>query len=173
MSRRSTDAGRPSGSRPERRDKLIREREHDPYKSDAKLPEPTACSGCGAVYKGGRWTWETADPDAHTVVCPACRRERDAYPGGHVTLRGEFVRRHEEEILALVRNIEEREKAQRPLKRIMRIEDTDDDADSMRIATTDASLARDIGDALHSAYQGELSYDYVEEGSVLRVEWER
>ncbi len=170
MSKRTRDTGRPPGPRRERRDRLIRERDHDPYKSDSKLPEPTVCSDCGAVYKGGRWRWEAAAPDAREAVCPACQRGRDDYPGGHVTLRGDFLREHEADIVALVRNIEEREKAQRPLKRIM---DTVGDADGMRITTTDASLARDIGDALHAAYQGELRYDYVEEGSVLRVEWTR
>jgi hypothetical protein len=38
-----------------RRGRPIREREHDPYKSESKLPEPTVCPQCQAVYHAGRW----------------------------------------------------------------------------------------------------------------------
>ena len=34
-------------------------------------------------------------------------------------------------------------------------------------------LARNVGDALHSAYKGDLQYEYVDEGGVLRVTWTR
>ena len=46
-----------AGFRPVRRDKLIQERVHDTYKIWGKLPEPTECPDCGAVWHKGRWQW--------------------------------------------------------------------------------------------------------------------
>jgi hypothetical protein len=49
-----------------RRDRLIREPEHDPYKSRRKLPEPTACPECGAVFREGRWQWVEVPTESRT-----------------------------------------------------------------------------------------------------------
>jgi NMD protein affecting ribosome stability and mRNA decay len=103
-------------------------------------------------------------------LCPACQRIKDEYPAGFVTLSGEFLQEHREEILGLVHNVEEREKAQHPLKRIMEIRD---EAGEISITTTDLHLARSIGDALHHAYAGELDYEYAKGADSLRVTWKR
>jgi NMD protein affecting ribosome stability and mRNA decay len=153
-----------------RRDRLIREPEHDPYKSRRKLPEPTACPECGAVFREGRWQWVEVPFGVPRTLCPACHRIKDGYPAGYVTLRGEFVKGHREEILGLARNVEAREKGQRPLNRIM---DAREEEEELIITTTDMHLARAIGDSLQSAYEGELDYTYTKEGSVLRVLWSR
>ncbi len=166
MSSRNTGGG----SRPMRRDRLIQEFEHDTYKSRGKLPEPTVCSDCGAVFHKGRWQWRDAPPDAHRTRCPACHRIADRYPGGYLTLGGDFFKAHRDEILHLVRNVEAREKHQHPLRRIMGIEEQDD---SVLVTTTDMQLARAMGDAVHDAYQGEIDYRYTEESNILRVNWSR
>lgn len=155
---------------PQRRDRLIREREHDTYKMAGKLPDPTACSECGALYRAGRWAWGAPPADAHQVVCPACQRIRDGYPGGHLVLSGAFLAGHRDEILALARNVEEREKQQHPLKRIMEIAESDGGCE---ITVTHPNLARAIGEAVHHAYQGDLELQYAEEENVLRARWER
>ena len=154
-----------------RRDRLIHEREHDPYKARKSLPEPTVCTGCGATFREGRWTWIPAPADAHRALCPADQRIRDQYPAGYVTLRGDFLKQHRAEILGLARNIEEREKAQHPLNRIMQVEDGGDS--EIVVTTTNAHLARTLGEAIHSAYQGKLDFHYVEQDSLIRVLWER
>ena len=41
------------------------------------------------------------------------------------------------------------------------------------INTTDIHLPRRIGEALHSAYEGELDYHYDEEAYLIRVSWKR
>ncbi len=154
----------------ERRNRLIRERKHDTYKVRSKLPDPTACPECGAMYRDGRWTWGAPPMDAHEALCPACHRIRDDYPGGALSLAGDFLRQHCGEILGLARNVEEREKAEHPLKRIMRVED---EGAEVRVATTDPDLARAIGEAVRHAYQGELAYHYTEETNFLRARWRR
>ena len=87
-----------------------------------------------------------------------------------MTLKGEFFATHRDEILHLVRHRESKERAEHPLQRIIAIEP---DPDGALIMTTDIHLARDIGDALHSAYKGELEYHYNKKQNLLRVEWRR
>lgn len=165
MTRRRSDA-----PAPERRDRLIREREHDTYKVRSKLPDPTACPDCGAMFRAGRWTWGRPPVDAHRALCPTCQRIRDDYPGGYLSLVGDFVAEHRAEILALLRRVEEREKREHPLKRIMQVEDGD--PGGVEVTTTDPALARGLGEAVRAAHKGELDYRYSDEGNVLRVRWE-
>lgn len=160
-----------SGARvPRRRDRLIRERVHDPYQLREKLADPTVCRDCGAMFRRGRWAWTPAPADAHVALCPACHRIQDDYPEGSVALAGEFVKANRDEILGLVRNVESREKREHPLKRIMRISDEDD---HIVIETTSAKLAHAIGVALNDAYAGTLDAGFPDEGGLLRVAWTR
>ncbi|NIQ95469.1 MAG: hypothetical protein GWN87_15645 [Desulfuromonadales bacterium] len=39
-----------------RGNRLIRDRDHYPYKTRLKLPDPTICPRCSAVFHKGRWT---------------------------------------------------------------------------------------------------------------------
>lgn len=154
-------------------DRMLHDPEHDTYKSKRKLPEPTVCPDCGAVFRAGRWAWGDKPLEAHRSLCPACHRIRDHYPAGHVTLRGSFVREHRGEVLGLVRNVEARERASHPLKRIIGIAGSEESADDMVITTTDIHLARSIGDELYAAYSGRMDYYYVDDANHVRVRWER
>ena len=158
------------GFRQLRREHVFEELVHDSYKSSRKLHEPTRCPECGAVYRKGRWTWGMAPADAHEEKCPACHRIHDKFPAGYVTLKGGFLREHRDQIVQLVKNHEEKEQAEHPLERIMRIEDTDD---GVLVTTTDAHLARDIAEALHNAYKGDLDYHYNKADNLLRASWSR
>jgi NMD protein affecting ribosome stability and mRNA decay len=152
----------------QRRDRLLTEPTHDPTKPSKKLADPTVCPDCGATFRDGRWTWRHGPVEAPRTLCSACQRIRDDYAAGFVTLRGSFVREHRDEILALSRHTEEREKAEHPIKRIM---DISDDSGDLVIRTTDVHLARDIGSAVHRAYKGTLNVQYDED--IARVEWVR
>lgn len=160
----------PAPGRGRRRDRLIQDHEHDPYRSRRKPAEPTCCTACGAVFRDGRWRWGAAPADAQRELCPACHRIRDGYPAGFVTLAGEFAKAHRDEILGLVRHVEEREKADHALQRIIASEP---EADALVVTTTDPHLARAIGHAVYAAYGGELEVHYAPEEALARVRWSR
>ena len=153
-----------------RRDKLLRERDQDPYQTRKKPSDPSACTDCGARYRNGRWEWGDSPIDAKPVLCPACHRSRDGLPAGILRLEGAFHLAHRAEILGLLRNIEEREAKTHALKRIMSVEEQ---GETVTVTTTHPGLARSLGDALHHAYGGALDYHYPEAGTVLRVRWSR
>ena len=154
-----------------RRDRLMHEHIHDPCKTPHKLPEPTVCPDCGAVFHAGRWQWMTPAPEnANRTSCQACHRIRDKYPAGRMTLSGGFVREHKAELLSLARHHEAAEKQAHPLHRIMRIEEK---PDSIVIETTDLHLPHRIADALEHAYHGDSKLQFDKEGHFIRVDWER
>lgn len=153
-----------------RLNRLIRERVHDTYMNRSKPAEPTVCPDCGAVFHDGRWQWMVAPTGAHEQTCPADARVRDRVPAAFLTLSGSFYEEHKEEIGNLVRNYEEKQKAQHPLKRIMAIEESEG---GTVITFTESHLARGVGEALHRAYEGELDYAYQDEENMLRVFWSR
>jgi len=159
-----------SAFREGRRLQLLQEVVHDSYKSKRKLAGPTSCRRCGAVYRRGRWRWESAPRGASTALCPACQRIRDRLPAGYVTLGGRFFARHRDEILARVRSCEDAEKRTHPMQRIMAISRN---GAGMLVTTTDAHLGRRIGDALRDAYKGKLEVHYNPEDNLLRVLWSR
>ena len=155
-----------------RRDSMYEEHVPDPYQARGKLPEPTVCPDCGAIYKKGRWLWGTASKDANKHRCPACSRIHDNAPAALLTLGGEFYQSHKDEILHLVRHTEEKEKAEHALERIMSIEQQDE-GNCTVISYTGIHLAKGTGEALHHAYQGEFNYKHTDKNNILHARWQR
>ncbi|MEQ1843481.1 MAG: hypothetical protein ABL994_23990, partial [Verrucomicrobiales bacterium] len=92
-----TDIGTP-------RDRMIHEPRHDLYKTPHNRPEPTVCPECHAVYYQGRWTWIEPVPEGtYWTCCQACHRAADDYPAGLVTLTGNYVRKHRDQLIELSR----------------------------------------------------------------------
>jgi hypothetical protein len=142
----------------------------DPYQRQQKLHEPTVCPQCSAVYHEGRWRWAAPHADAHKELCPACRRSNDKLPAGVVTVRGKFGRDHRQEITGLARNLEQLEKSEHPMNRIINIEE---DGDALIVNTSDIHLPRRIGEALQRAFDGTLDTHFDEDGYFVRVNWTR
>lgn len=161
------------GYKPVRRDQLRPEREHDSYKSRYKPSEPAVCTDCGAVFHAGRWQWGVRQPGATELICPACHRIRDHFPAGYIHVDGPFFAAHRIEILSLINHHAEKERTEHPLARIMAIKENEAGANGILVTTTDTHLARDLGDALHHAYHGELAFHYNEAEKLLRVHWQR
>lgn len=153
-----------------RQDRLLKEKRHDTYKERGKWPEPTLCKECGALFINGRWSWGKAPTEANGTICPACRRASDNLPAGYIELKGAFFQEHYDEILNLTRNIEQQEKNERPLERIMAIID---EKDHTLVTTTGIHIARRIGEALSRSYNGDLSFQYAEGEQNIRVYWQR
>ena len=157
-------------SRQQRRDRMYEEHVQDPYLARGKPPEPTVCPDCGVVFHKGRWQWSTVPEQAHSQRCPACSRIHDRVPAAFLTLSGEFYGSHQDEIMNLVRNAEEKEKAEHPLERIMGVEQQ---ASGAVISYTGIHLAKGTGEALHHAYRGEFHFEYGDRDGVLHARWER
>jgi hypothetical protein len=152
-----------------RKDRLIHERNHDPYKTHRKPGGPAVCPVCNAVFQDGHWQWLDSWPlDARKETCQACLRTRDNYPAGSVLMQGDFVRSHREEVLHLARNQERGERARHPLHRILKVAEH---PAAVEVTTTDIHLPKRIGQALQRAYKGSLAVHYDVEGCFVRVRW--
>jgi NMD protein affecting ribosome stability and mRNA decay len=145
--------------------------EDDPYLMRAKPGGPTVCPTCRAFFTEGRWTWDKAPRDANQLMCPACQRIHDRFPAGYITIKGEFFSEHKDEIIALLKSREEREKEQRPLQRIMAMDEKRDG--SFEVTTTDSHIARTLAEAIHHAYKGDLKLRYSRDENLLRATWKR
>jgi hypothetical protein len=85
----------------------------DPYLPRGANRSVSVCGSCHAVYMNKRWyaegdRYETVTKNAGTMtmVCPACLKIRDNFPGGIVTLKGDYVLPHKQDLMNLVRNEE-------------------------------------------------------------------
>lgn len=150
------------------RTRIYDDKRHDTYRKKEKHPDPTICSECGSLFTNGRWTWDDLPELASEAVCPACQRIKDDYPAGIIEISGPFFDDHRTEIINMIHNIKNREIADHPLERIIKI----DEEEKTVITTTGLHLARRIGDALFSAYEGDLNYNYDDE-NLIRAYWIR
>ena len=142
----------------------------DPYYQAEKPAEPTKCPKCHSVFMDGRWTWNDVPKDAFQETCPACRRIEDRFPAGYVRIKGAFFNEHRDDIINLVQAREKHAKAERPLQRIMGMDET---RDGFEITTTDSHLARGIAQALFDAYKGDLKVKFSRDENLVRAVWKR
>jgi len=151
--------------------------------TDSYLPRGASrnmsvCGGCRAVYMNRRWY---AEGDAYKssvnnremakVICPACLKIRDNFPGGIVTLKGDYVLPHKADLMNLIRNEEERARGLNPLERVIAIKENGHG--SIVISTTNEKLAQRIGRAIKKAFHGEVAYHWSHDNKLARVDWER
>jgi hypothetical protein len=155
----------------ERKDRLIQDYVHDPYFNKTKLHDPSVCRKCSVVYHSGVFEWlDKAPKDAEKMTCPACRRIDDNFEGGIVSLEGLFLKQHRQDIMNIIKNTEIAQKTRRPLERLMKITDS---PERIEVLTTYEHLARRIGEAVNSAYKGDLDLQYGEGKKHIRVYWRR
>lgn len=142
----------------------------DAYRARTRPPEPAWCPDCGAVFHDGRWCWGERRAGARPHLCAACLRIAERHPAGYVTLSGAYFSEHRDELVNLIHNEEARERADHPLQRIMAIETA---GNATTVTTTDAHLARRLGEALYHACHGELQVRYSPDEYLVRVTWIR
>jgi uncharacterized Zn finger protein (UPF0148 family) len=155
----------------ERRNKLIKDYNHDPYFLKEKINDPAVCRHCGVVYRNGIFEWLKKAPEKATKIsCPACKRIEASYEGGVLHLEGEFLTKHKNEILSIIKKIENNERKSRPLERIINMVVKDS---KIEITTTYEHMARRIGDAVHKACKGNITIQYPEGEKYVRICWSR
>jgi NMD protein affecting ribosome stability and mRNA decay len=152
-------------------DRNIKEKGHDPYGEARKHTEGAYCPECQAVYQGGRWVWpDRPEASGSPLLCSACRRIRDDFPAGECYLSGKYLKKHRQEIENLIRKLIREARQRSPLKRMMDIRPDDE---GLRVRLTDDHLARQIGEAVHRAYKGNLQLKYSGEEKFVRLYWHR
>jgi hypothetical protein len=150
----------------------------DPYLPRGASKSVSMCEGCQAVYMNKRWyadsvvyTSSKKKLEIVTVVCPACMKIRDNFPGGIVTLKGDYVLPHKTDLMNLVRNEEERARGLNPLERVIAVKENG--FGSIVISTTNEKLAQRIGRAIKKAFHGDVSYQWSHDNKLARVDWVR
>ncbi len=149
----------------------------DPYLLSEITYETAVCKRCHAVFRNKRWY---LDEDLYQrkialkgigkVLCPACRKIKDNFPGGIIRIKGDFLKNHKNEILNMIRNEEQRAMGFNPLERVMKINRIEK---GIEVTTTNEKLAQRIGKSLQRAYCGKIEYKWSNDTKLLRAEWER
>lgn len=157
------------GRRPDHRPRNVQPKNHDTYASSRKVAGTFVCESCGVCSQGGKWSWGTPPPgERQAGLCPACKRVRERYPAGTIRLPSTYAP-HLEEIRSLALNAEAAEKAEHPLERMMRFEETEA---GIVLETTGVHLARRITSKLERRFHKKARMHYPEEQALLFVELE-
>ena len=134
------------------------------------------CESCGAVFCNKRWSHDEQAlgtlkrTNGHSMTCPACQRVSDKNPAGIITLSGDHLKYHADEILNLVKHVASVVNAKNPLGRLMEVSEG---KEAINIATTDDKLAQKLGKEIHKAHGGDLHFHWSDDQRLVRVNWSR
>lgn len=150
------------------------EKLHPAEAATRRLPEPTMCERCGAVFQRRTWRIDrrpsaAALSRARWRVCPGCKQQEAGEWYGRVRLRGAFVAAHEEELRRRIENVAARARSMQPLRRLVSI---DRDGDGLEVLATSQKLAHRIVNELRKAFRGRARYTWADDGTLEAV-WER
>jgi NMD protein affecting ribosome stability and mRNA decay len=151
-------------------------RQEDPYQP-AEGQEAAVCTQCHALYRSKRWSFDAplyerlaGTDQVREVVCPTCRKIKDHFPEGILTLSGEFFDQHQEEIVKLVEKEAARVAKRSVADRIIQIKPEDG---KLVVETTTEKMAQHLGRAVYKAYKGGLHFRWGEVERFVRVSWSR
>jgi len=152
------------------RDKRIEEK--TPFRHSEKYRNGTRCPDCGLVFNGS--VWKKPEPttrvESPSKPCPACLLVRDGKVGGMVQLSGDFASLHRQDLMNRIRNVERLSSVERPLERIIRIDEKDE---GIRVSVTTEHLAARIGKAIQRDCGGTLQLKYAPEEKYAVARWHR
>jgi len=151
-------------------------RVEDPYQP-AEGQEAAICTGCQAIYQNKRWFFNpqlyaqlAGTHKVREVECPTCRKIKDRYAEGILTLSGEFFAQHQDEIVRLL----EKEAGRVAGKSVAdRIIGTAAAGGKLVVETTTEKLAQHLGRTIYKAYKGDLNFHWGEVDRLARVYWSR
>jgi ssDNA-binding Zn-finger/Zn-ribbon topoisomerase 1 len=151
-------------------------RQEDPYQP-AEGQEAAVCTQCHALYRSKRWSFDAplyerlAGTDkVREVVCPTCRKIKDHFPEGILTLSGEFLTQHQEEIVRLLEKEAGRVAKRSVVDRIIQIIP---EGDKLVVETTSEKMAQHLGRTIYKACKGDLHFRWGEVERFVRVYWSR
>lgn len=156
----------------------------DPYLEQLPPRSAARCEQCGALYRNKRWQLDKRRQPAPTVaralrrtaaalpavLCPACRKTKDHYGNGVVTIHWPTDHSTREEMLKLIKNQEAWGRQDNPLERVISLEAENT---TLTVTTTNERLAERIGKALERAFHGKTLFHWSHENKLVRVEWAR
>jgi NMD protein affecting ribosome stability and mRNA decay len=152
-------------------------RVEDPYRLE-EGEEAAVCQVCRALYQGKRWVSDeklfkrlAGTPKLKEVVCPACRKIEDGYPEGILTLSGEFLTQHRDEIVKLLEKEASRVSKRSIQDRVIQMKE--EGKGKLVVETTTEKLAQHLGRAVYRAYKGDLNFRWAEMNKFVRVYWSR
>lgn len=152
-------------------------RVEDPYQPE-EGQEAALCAACHALYQNKRWFFDeklygrlAGTEKVREVTCPTCRKIRDRYPEGILTLKGEFFQQHREEIVTLLEKEAARVSGRSVQDRLIQM--IPEGKDRLVVETTSEKLAQHLGRAVYRAYKGELDFRWAEMNKFVRVYWSR
>jgi NMD protein affecting ribosome stability and mRNA decay len=160
----------------------------DPYSMKQAPKGLLECPQCLAVFYRKRWSFPEI-PSSPTrkstgtgpkkptkqvlvpqsFVCPACRKLRDGYAEGFLTIHWPNWGAHKAEVLGLIHNEEHQAARNNPLERVMTIRTRPDGAD---IETTTEHFAQRLGKHLDRAFKGSIEYRWSHKDKCVRVAWQ-
>lgn len=151
-------------------------RQEDPYQP-AEGQEAAVCTQCHALYRSKRWSFDAplyerlAGTDkVREVVCPTCRKIKDHFPEGVLTLSGEFFAQHREEIIRRLEKEAGRVAQRSVADRVMQMIP---EGDKLVVETTSEKMAQHLGRTIYKAYKGDLKFRWGEVERFVRVYWSR
>ena len=168
----------------------FKKKEHidDPYSMKQAPKGLLECPECQAIFYRKRWSFPgtsssqtrkstSAGPKKSTkqtlvpqsFLCPACRKLRDGYAEGFLTIQWPNWGAHKAEVLGLIHNEEHQAARNNPLERVMTIRTRPDGAD---IETTTEHFAQRLGKHLDRAFKGSVKYRWSHKDKCVRVAWE-
>jgi len=139
-----------------------------------RLPEPSACDRCGAVFSRRAWRRDRK-VDApllarvHWTTCPACRQVSREVGFGRILVRGAYAAVNEAPIRRRIANVAARAAFTQPERRIASIERR---GDVLEILTTSQKLAHRIVHELKKVFRGRATYAWSDDGTLLAT-WQR
>lgn len=145
------------------------------YSERKDIPGPAICDRCHAYLETDHWRYGerryrelSAVAGVTTTRCPGCLRiERRLYEG-EVRVLHDGRGANLDEIRRLIHHEEARERITNPSARIA-VEDERDG--ELYILTTTQFLARRIGQELHKAFHGSLTFTNLPYERFTRVQW--
>jgi NMD protein affecting ribosome stability and mRNA decay len=149
----------------------------DPYQPE-EGQEASLCISCNALYQSKSWFVDeklaralAGTDKVKEIICPTCRKIKDKYAEGILTLTGEFFKERKEEIVILLKNEAARVGKRSVEDRIIQM--TEEGKDKLVVETTTEKLAQRLGKAVYRAYKGELNIRWAEGNKFVRVNWSR